>query len=644
MAVVALGVVSAVLVLLAVGNGAFAAMFGVTLAALAVLAQLARPGASAGAALVEPDWTLLREALDGETQAVAITDRTGRLVCANARYDDWFAGYPAPSALPVGAEGAALLAEAARLAWREGVAIAEPIAVGDGMMAARVIRGGRREEHLVWQFRRARHDDMREDMIRLIEGRVGQALGEAGAMAVLADGDGRLAAANRAFRQRALGQGDAALDGRGLVQLLAVGADDRLRLAAEGSVAGALRLVQVALDPAARDGALLFLLLDEDGGDDRAGTAAQEQHVHALLAMLPLGLALADRDGRFVFMNDAFARGASLDPGEELLYPGDLVVDEDKPAVADAVRRQAIGRAASGDLRVRLKRRGDEPVALTVAHARGLGDAAVVLSLKDNSEQMKLERQVAQATKMQAVGQLAGGVAHDFNNILTAIIGHCDLMAMRHTPGDSDYDDIQQIKHNSNRAAGLTRQLLAFSRQQTLRPQILQLPDVVSEVSNLLKRLLGETVVLTVKHGRSLGAVRADPGQLEQVIVNLAVNARDAMPDGGTLTLQTYAVGADEVRRLGSDILPVGDYTALSVADTGGRHPGGPRSARSSSPSSPPRRSARAPASACRRSMASSSRPEATSSPIRRWARGRASSSTFRSIAPPRSPRKSDGR
>src|SRR3546814_10941104 len=108
------------------------------------------------------------------------------------------------------------------------------------------------------------------------------------------------------------------------------------------------------------------------------------------------------------------------------------------------------------------------------------------------------------------------------------------LMLMRHTPGDSDYDDIQQIKSNSNRAAGLTRQLLAFSRQQTLRPQILQLPDIVADVSNLLKRLLGESVKLEVTHGRNLGEVRADPGPLEQVIVNLAVNARDAMPDGGT--------------------------------------------------------------------------------------------------------------
>jgi len=200
---------------------------------------------------------------------------------------------------------------------------------------------------------------------------------------------------------------------------------------------------------------------------------------------------------------------------------------------------------------------------------RGLGDSAVILSLKDNSEEDRLKRQVAQATKMQAVGQLAGGVAHDFNNILTAILGYCDLMLMRHSPGDSDYDDIQQIRSNTNRAAGLTRQLLAFSRQQTLRPQLLQLPDVISEVSNLLKRLLGETVSLQVKHGRNLGAVRADPGQLEQVIVNLAVNARDAMPGGGTLTLQTYSVSPADVRRMGSDIMPPADYTALKVSDTG---------------------------------------------------------------------------
>ena len=280
-------------------------------------------------------------------------------------------------------------------------------------------------------------------------------------------------------------------------------------------------------------------------------------------------MALADRDGRFLFLNDAFCRAVNLPAGSRPIYPGDLVVREDKAAVADSVRRFATGQAMTGDIAVRLRDQPEEPVALTIAGARGLGEAAVLLSIKDNSEESRLKKQVAQATKMQAVGQLAGGVAHDFNNILTGIIGHCDLMMLRHTPGDSDYDDIQQIKNNSNRAASLTRQLLAFSRQQTLRPQILQLPDVVSEISNLLQRLMGETVSLVVKHGRNLGAVRADPGQLEQVVVNLAVNARDAMPRGGTLTIQTYSVSVSEVRKLGSDILPITDYTALSVSDTG---------------------------------------------------------------------------
>jgi two-component system cell cycle sensor histidine kinase/response regulator CckA len=183
---------------------------------------------------------------------------------------------------------------------------------------------------------------------------------------------------------------------------------------------------------------------------------------------------------------------------------------------------------------------------------------------------------------MQAVGQLAGGVAHDFNNVLTAIIGTCDLMLLRHTPGDSDYDDIQQIRANSNRAASLTRQLLAFSRQQTLRPEVLQLPDIVSEISQMLRRLIGEKIQLVVTHDRDLGAIRADPTQLEQVIVNLAVNARDAIHDhagkvggdgAGRLALSTRRVPAAQVRAMRSEILPIADYTALVVEDTGGGIP-----------------------------------------------------------------------
>jgi two-component system cell cycle sensor histidine kinase/response regulator CckA len=431
-------------------------------------------------------------------------------------------------------------------------------------------RAGRREDHLVWRFRRIGPQNEYGLVRALLDGIGGKRLGAAGVMMVLVDPDGTIIAANDVFSYRALGEtGDAA--GVNMATLLETGDDGGVRIVRAPEDAPPLRIVPIALEDDPAEGPSVFLMFDEDPEAMSAAAArgAATVHLHELLAMLPLGLALVERDGRFLFLNDAFRRAAGLSAEDHAVYPSDLVADEDKAIVSDAVRRFAAGRALPGDLAIRLRYRPEEPVALTIANAKGLGDAAVLLSLKDNSEESKLKRQVAQATKMQAVGQLAGGVAHDFNNILTAIIGHCDLMMMRHTPGDIDYDDIQQIKHNSNRAASLTRQLLAFSRQQTLRPQILQLPDIISEISNLLRRLLGETVKLEVKHGRNLGLVRADPGQLEQVIVNLAVNARDAMVEGGTLTVETFRVTAAEVRRMRSEILPIADYTGLRVSDTG---------------------------------------------------------------------------
>jgi two-component system cell cycle sensor histidine kinase/response regulator CckA len=386
-------------------------------------------------------------------------------------------------------------------------------------------------------------------------------------MAALIDPQGRVVANNRLFEERAL-RGHETGEPARLNELVSEAeGGGHFQLAAEGETGRPLRALLLPLDPPGPSDFGNFYLFDSPDTLPMSSSS----HLQALLDMLPIGLALVDGDGRFLTMNQAFYQAAGIKGPEAPVYPGDLVAKEDKAAVADAIRRNARGPAMSGDIAVRLVRQPADPVALTIAGLRGLGDAAVLLLLKDNSEEAKLKRQVAQATKMQVVGQLAGGVAHDFNNILTAIIGHCDLMLMRHTPGDIDYDDIQQIKSNSNRAAGLTRQLLAFSRQQTLRPQVLQLPDVVSEVSHLLKRLLGETVELMVKHGRNLGPIRADPGQLEQVIINLAVNARDAMAPkgGGTLTIQTYSVKSDQVAELGSDILPIADYSALSVTDTG---------------------------------------------------------------------------
>jgi len=563
------GLLSALLIFWAIGSIAAAVGFAAGFLAIGALILLRHNLSSAPAATEPPtDWLLTRAVADNDEIAIAITDRAGHLVCANDLYGAWFEGFATPPSLPVGDAGIARLTAAGRDAWRDGVGRADAIIRDTMQLQVDVVRSGRADDHLVWRFRPAASFDIAAEAHRLVAGGSGDRMGEAGILAVLVGGEGRIRSANRTFTLRATGRADAAIEGRDFVSLLNVDTDGIIRFEYEGTSGAPLRLIPVPLHRDAPDDATLIFLVDDEIGA-RIGSGGAGNHIRTLLSILPFALALADRDGRFLFVNDAFARAAGIMDGQMPPYPGDLVVREDKAAVADAVRRFGAGQSLSGDIAVRLRGRGDEAVSLSIAGARGMGDAAVVLSIKDNSEESKLKRQVAQATKMQAVGQLAGGVAHDFNNILTAIIGHCDLMLMRHTPGDSDYDDIQQIKANSNRAASLTRQLLAFSRQQTLRPQILQLPDVISEVFNLLKRLLGETVVLAVKHGRDLGAVRADPGQLEQVIVNLAVNARDAMPDGGTLTLQTFAVPLAQVRKMNSDILPLGDYTALRVSDTG---------------------------------------------------------------------------
>src|SRR5690606_12485392 len=157
----------------------------------------------------------------------------------------------------------------------------------------------------------------------------------------------------------------------------------------------------------------------------------------------------------------------------------------------------------------------------------------------ETTEQKALEAQMAQSQKMQAVGQLAGGIAHDFNNVLTAIIMASDLLLTSHRPSDPSFPDIMNIKQNANRAASLVRQLLAFSRRQTLRPEVLGLTDVLADLRMLLARLVGNDVTLQIEHGRDLWPIKADIGQFEQVIVNLAVNARDAMAGGGTLTVRT---------------------------------------------------------------------------------------------------------
>jgi two-component system cell cycle sensor histidine kinase/response regulator CckA len=516
---------------------------------------------------VLPDWAITRSLADADSAAVAITDRAGRLMCANSRYGQWFAGLRPPTDLALDEASRQLLADASRTAWRDGAVSVDGVKQRSVEYQVQVARSGIGDEYLLWRISQKQAIDVTTRATEFMAGRIGRALSMAGVMGVVVSSDGRIRASNSAFALRATGNDNSNLISRDAASFLRLDDKGRVFFEREGKSAVPVRLLHVPLNPNDAQSNALLLAVDDDGITAERSSALT--HVEHMLSNLPLGLALVDRDGRFLFANEAFARVVDVAADALPPYPGDLVIADDKAAVSDTIRRYASGQAHTGDIAVRLKDRPDEVIALSIAGVRGLGEAAVMLGLKDNSEETKLKRQVAQATKMQAIGQLAGGVAHDFNNILTAIIGYCDLMLLRHAPGDSDYDDIQQIKNNSNRAASLTRQLLAFSRQQTLRPQILQLPDVVADVSHLLKRLLGENVELDVQHGRAIGPVRADPGQLEQVIINLGVNARDAMPQGGKLTIETRSVSQADVRAMRSDILPIGEYALLAVSDTG---------------------------------------------------------------------------
>ena len=536
--------------------------------------------------LALPDWSVTVEAIERDDTAVAVTDRASRLVCANRLYEEWFGTDQTPPRLSADPASVERLAAAARSAWREGEAKVEALGGVSGhdgkQWRGDVRRAGRGEDHLVWRFSTVERIDAVAQFSDWIGGKLGETLAGAGIAAAIVGPDGVVRSASAGFAMRATGDAGAAVAGQEVVSFLSEDDEGGIRWSREGSSGATLTLYFQAISESGTAGEIdpetassLMLLADAGAGIGGSGEAgAAVPHLEELLAQLPLGLAMANRDGQLLFANDAFMRASGREGEAPPKYPTDLVVQEDKRALSEAIRRYAQGPASSGDIAARLATQPDDPVSLSLAGVRGLGEAAVLLGLTDSSEESRLRRQVAQATKMQAVGQLAGGVAHDFNNVLTAILGTCDLMLMRHTPGDSDYDDIQQIRANSNRAASLTRQLLAFSRQQTLRPEVLQLPDVVSDVSQMLKRLIGEKIQLSVRHDRDLGAVRADPSQLEQVIVNLAVNARDAMQsrgDGsGKLTLSTRRITASDVRAMGGEILPAGDYTALVVEDTGG--------------------------------------------------------------------------
>ena len=287
----------------------------------------------------------------------------------------------------------------------------------------------------------------------------------------------------------------------------------------------------------------------------------------------PMAIATVDRSGAVVRANARFAKLAqSLSPdgaaGKSIFS---TVNARDRHLLIAAISQAAEGRGDIPPVEAMLdgpKERWGQFFVTAVEEDERETETAIVYLL-ETTERRALENQINQSQKMDMVGQLAGGIAHDFNNVLSAIMMANDFLLNAHKPTDPSFQDIMQIKQNATRAATLVRQLLAFSRRQTLRPQVLDLGDALSDLTMLLRRLIGEKVKLDLVHGRDLWPVKVDVSQFEQVIVNLAVNARDAMPDGGKLTVRTANVIAAESAELAYKGMPAADYVRIDISDTG---------------------------------------------------------------------------
>ncbi len=310
----------------------------------------------------------------------------------------------------------------------------------------------------------------------------------------------------------------------------------------------------------------------EDG--DASATLDAIERIQWLFDDAPVGIAFVDLDGALTGANTALARLYGEDAAALIGRPlVDLISSEDRDEVQSALSKlvMGVGRGVQFDAGLLRTDGRDLSAGVTAARTDGPdGEASgLILHFIDTTEQKNLEVQFTQSQKMQAVGQLAGGVAHDFNNLLTAMIGFSDLLLTRHGPEDPDFADIMQIKQNANRATNLVRQLLAFSRKQKLEPEVMDVTETLGDLSNLLGRLIGETVDLTMTHGRGLGTVLFDRGQFDQVIINLCVNARDAMEGQGKIDIKTEALALDQPMPKGHEIVPAGRYVTIAVADTG---------------------------------------------------------------------------
>lgn len=297
---------------------------------------------------------------------------------------------------------------------------------------------------------------------------------------------------------------------------------------------------------------------------------ANQEDMNKVLEMTPLPVICLDEHGVIqdsnILFRESFTQNSQQIRGTPFT---DLVVPTKREDIQANISEFIKGTLEGDSLEVYFNDSRESIASCYFASLPVKNQKGCFILFHDITEQKRFETQLVQSQKMQAVGQLAGGIAHDFNNLLTAMIGFCDLMLLRHSPGDQSFTDIMQIKQNANRAANLVRQLLAFSRQQTLQPKVLDITECLAELSALLRRLIGSNIELNIKHARELGLVLVDQGQFEQVIINMVVNARDAMTSGGTISLSTSNCELKKAKRFGHDVIPPGFYVLVEISDTG---------------------------------------------------------------------------
>lgn len=296
-----------------------------------------------------------------------------------------------------------------------------------------------------------------------------------------------------------------------------------------------------------------------------------------LFSTAPVGIIFADKQQKIIELNqhveDIFEKSASDIKHKKI---SDYFKDEAKAKIKAAIAEYAQNKENAYDFEATLAFTKEEkniqihlsPMIRHYSDKNGEIDG-MIMYLIDTTNKRNLEMQVAQAQKMQAFGQLAGGVAHDFNNLLTAVIGYCDLLIQRHGVGDPSFSDLTQLKQNATRAAYVARQLLTISRKQPLNPKLLDVTEAFTEIDHLLSRLIGEQIRFQISFASDLGYIRVDPVQFSQVMLNLAINAKDAMNGKGTLSIVTRGERINEPYHFGADVINPGDFVVISVTDTG---------------------------------------------------------------------------